>query len=109
MASLRVEYLGERADVELIGVGAGRGADPEPVAAADGQVRGQLGEDRFADPASCGTAPAGRAQASAEAPGVAAVVAGVGPAQSGDPGQGLVADRGEALLPPELIGVVRSR
>jgi hypothetical protein len=36
---LRAEDLGERADVELVSVGAGGRADPhpEPVAAADGQ------------------------------------------------------------------------
>jgi len=42
VAALRAEDLGERADVELAGVGAGGGAGPEPVAAADGQVRRQM-------------------------------------------------------------------
>jgi hypothetical protein len=41
VAVLRVEDLRQLADVELAGVGAGGGADPEPVAAADGQVRRQ--------------------------------------------------------------------
>jgi hypothetical protein len=41
VAALGAEDLGERADVELAGVGAGRRAGPEPVAAADGQVRRQ--------------------------------------------------------------------
>jgi hypothetical protein len=39
VAALGAEDLRERADVELAGVGAGVGAGPEPVAAADGQVR----------------------------------------------------------------------
>jgi hypothetical protein len=38
VAALRAEDLGERADVKLGGVGAGGGADPEPVPAADGLV-----------------------------------------------------------------------
>ena len=41
VAALRLEDLGERADVELGGVGAGGRAGPEPVAAADGLVRRQ--------------------------------------------------------------------
>src|SRR5487761_1789068 len=40
---------GELADVELAGVGAGGGADPEPVAAADGQVRRQVAGDGLGD------------------------------------------------------------
>ncbi|MGP8001965.1 MAG: hypothetical protein ACLPKI_32290 [Streptosporangiaceae bacterium] len=44
VAALRLEDLWERADVELGGVGAGGGAGPEPVAAADGLVRGQAGD-----------------------------------------------------------------
>ena len=41
VAALRLEDLRQLADVELAGVGAGGGAGPEPVAAADGQVRRQ--------------------------------------------------------------------
>jgi hypothetical protein len=48
-AALSVENLGELADVELVGVGAGGGADPEPVAAADGQVRRQVACDGLRD------------------------------------------------------------
>jgi hypothetical protein len=51
VASPRAADLGELADVELTGVGAGRGADPEPVAAADGQVRRQAARDRPGDAA----------------------------------------------------------
>jgi hypothetical protein len=43
VAALGAEDLGERADVELPGVGAGGGADSQPVAAADGLVRRQGG------------------------------------------------------------------
>ena len=50
VAALGVEDLRERADVELVGVGAGGGADPEPVAAADGQVRRQAAGDGPAMP-----------------------------------------------------------
>ena len=46
VAALRAEDLRERADVELAGVGAGGRAGPQPVAAADGQVRRQPAGDR---------------------------------------------------------------
>ena len=45
VAALRLEDLGELADVELGGVGAGGRAGPEPVAAADGLVRRQAAGD----------------------------------------------------------------
>jgi hypothetical protein len=45
VAALDAEDLRERADVELAGVGAASRADPEPVAAADGQVRRQAAGD----------------------------------------------------------------
>jgi hypothetical protein len=41
VATLRAEDLRQLADVELAGVRAVGGADPEPVAAAEGQVRRQ--------------------------------------------------------------------
>ena len=43
VAALGAEDLRERADVELAGVAAGGRADPQPVTAADGQVRRQAG------------------------------------------------------------------
>ena len=46
VAALRAEDLGELGDVELAGVGASGGAGPEPVAAADGQVRRQAAGGR---------------------------------------------------------------
>jgi hypothetical protein len=49
VAALRAEDLGERADVELPGVGAGGGAGPEPVAAADGLMVRHPGGDRPGD------------------------------------------------------------
>jgi hypothetical protein len=63
VAALGSEDLGELADVELAVVGAGGAADPEPVAAADGQVRRQVAGDRRGDAVTGGAAAAGRAQA----------------------------------------------
>ena len=71
MAALGAEDLGELADVELGGVGAGGGAGPQPVAAADGQVRWQVAGDRLGDAVAGGAAAAGRAQHPVEAFGVA--------------------------------------
>jgi hypothetical protein len=59
VAALGAEDLGELADVELAGVGAGGGADPEPVAAADGQVRRQVAGDGLGDAAAGGAAAVG--------------------------------------------------
>jgi hypothetical protein len=89
VAALRVEDLGELADVELACVAAGGWADPEPVAAADGLVRRQVAGDRLGDAAAGGAAAAGRAQHLVESLNVAQVDAGVGPAEPGDPGQRL--------------------
>jgi hypothetical protein len=89
MAALRAEDLGQLADVELPGVAAGGGADPEPVAAADGLVRRQVAGDGLGDAAAGGAAAAGRAQHLVEFLNVAQVIAGVGPAEPGDPGQRL--------------------
>ena len=98
VAALGAEDLGERADVELAGVGAGGGADPEPVAAADGQVRRQVAGDRPGDAAAGGAAAAGRAQHPAESLGVAQVVAGIVPVEPGDPGQRLTGRGSETFL-----------
>ena len=98
VAALRLEDLWERADVELGGVGAGGGAGPEPVAAADGLVRGQ--GRRWAGDAAAGcAAAAGRTQQLAEPAGVAQVKAGVVPVEPGDPGQRLAGRGREAFLP----------
>lgn len=70
VAALRTEDLGEPADVELAGLGAGGRADPEPVAAADGHVRRQLADERLGDAAAGGASAAGRAQALPESFGV---------------------------------------
>jgi hypothetical protein len=78
VASLGVEDLGELADVELAGRGAGGGADPQPVAAADGQVRRQAAGDRPGDAQAGRAATAGRAQRLPESLGVAQVIAGSG-------------------------------
>jgi hypothetical protein len=59
VAALCAEDLGERADVELAGVGAGGRAGPDLVAAADGQVRRQVAGDRPGDAAAGGAAVAG--------------------------------------------------
>jgi hypothetical protein len=99
VAALRLEDLGERADVELGGVGAGGRAGPEPVAAADGLVRRQAAGDGPGDAAAGGAAAAGRAQQLAEPAGVAQVEAGVVPAEPGDPGQRLAGRGGEAFQP----------
>jgi hypothetical protein len=56
VAALGAEDLGERADVELAGVGAGGRAGPEPEAAADGQVRRQAAGDGPGDTAAGGAA-----------------------------------------------------
>jgi integrase len=58
-----MEDLGELADVYLAGVGAGGGAGPQPVAAADGQVRRQPAGDRPGNPAAGCAAAAGRGRA----------------------------------------------
>ena len=98
VAALRLEDLGERADVELGGVGAGGRAGPEPVAAADGLVRRQAAGDGPGD-AAAGRAPAaGRAQQLAEPVGVAQVEVGVVPVEPGDPGQRLAGRGREAFL-----------
>jgi hypothetical protein len=60
VAALRLEDLGEPADVELGGVGAGGRARPEPVAAADGLVRRQAAGDGPGDAQAGGAAAAGR-------------------------------------------------
>jgi hypothetical protein len=86
VASLGAEDLGELADVELAGVGAGGGADPQPVAAADGLVRRQVAGDRLGDVVPEGAAAAGRVQHPVEPFGVAQVNAGVWPKKPGDPG-----------------------
>jgi hypothetical protein len=59
VAALRLEDLGERADVELSGVGVGGRAGPELVAAADGLVRRQAAGDGPGDAAAGGAAAAG--------------------------------------------------
>ena len=56
VAALRLEDLGELADVELAGVGAGGRAGPEPVAGADGLVRRQEAGDGPGDAAAGGAA-----------------------------------------------------
>jgi hypothetical protein len=76
-AALGVEDLGELADVELAGVGAGGGTDPEPVAAADGPEWRQVAGDRLGDAAAGGAAAAGWAPHLPESFGVAQVMAGV--------------------------------
>jgi hypothetical protein len=97
VAALRLEDLGELADVELGGVGAGGRAGPEPVAAAEGLVRRQAAGDGPGD-AAAGRAPeAGRAQL-AEPAGVAQVEAGAVPVEPGDPGQRLGGRGREAFL-----------
>src|SRR5712691_2637871 len=83
VAALRLEDLGEPADVELAGVGAGCRADPEPVAAADGQVRRQAAGDRAGDAAAGRAAAAGLAQGLAEALGVAQAGGGTGQPEIG--------------------------
>jgi hypothetical protein len=98
VVALRVEDLGELADVELAGVGAGGGADPEPVAAADGQVGRQVAGDGLSDAGPGGAAAAGWAQHLPESLGVTQVNAGVGPVEPGDPGQGLAGGGGETFL-----------
>ena len=98
VAALGAEDLGERADVELGGVGAGGRAGPEPVAAADGLVRRQAAGDGPGDAAAGGAAAAGRAQQLAEPAGVAQVKAGVVPVEPGDPGQRLAGRGREAFL-----------
>jgi hypothetical protein len=98
VAALGAEDLGERADVELAIVGAGGGAGPEPVAAADGLVRRQVAGDRAGDAKPGGAAPARRAQHLVESLNVAQVDAGVGPAQPGDPGQRLAGGGRQPLL-----------
>jgi hypothetical protein len=99
VAALGAEDLRERADVELGGVGAGGGAGPEPVAAADGLVRRQAAGGGPGDAAAGCAAAAGRAQQLAEPAGVAQVKAGVVPVEPGDPGQRLAGRGCEALLP----------
>ncbi len=84
-----MEDLRERADVERPAWGAGGGADPEPVAAADGQVRRQAAGDRPGDATAGRAAAAGRAQQLAESLWVAQVIAGVVPVEPGDPAQRL--------------------
>jgi hypothetical protein len=96
--ALGVEDLGELADVELAGVGAGGGADPQPVAATDGQMGRQVAGDRPGDAAAGCAAAAGRAQHLPESLRVAQVVAGGGPVEPGDPGQRLAGGGGEAFL-----------
>jgi hypothetical protein len=86
VAALRLEDLGELADVELGGVGACRRAGPEPVAAAEGLVRRQAAGDGPGDAQAGGSAAAGRAQQLAEPAGVAQVEAGVVPVEPGDAG-----------------------
>ena len=76
VAALGAEDLRERADVELAGVAAGGRADPQPVMAADGQVRRQAAEDRPGDAAAGRAAAAGRGQHPAERVGIAQVIAG---------------------------------
>ena len=98
VAALGADDLREGADVELPVVGAGGGAGPEPVAAAEGLVRRQVAGDRPGDAQAGGAAAAGRAQAAVEAFNVAQVVAGVGPAEPGDPRQRLHRGHGQAFL-----------
>jgi hypothetical protein len=98
VAALRAEDLGERADVELGGGGAGGRAGPEPVAAADGQVRRQVAGDGPGDAAAGCAVAAGRAQHLPEPVGVAQVVAGVVPVEPGDPGQRLACGGRETFL-----------
>ena len=98
VAALRLEDLGELADVELGGVGAGGRAGPEPVAAAEGLVRRQAAGDGPGDAQAGGAAAAGRAQQLAEPAGVAQVEAGVVPVEPGDPGQRLAGRGREAFL-----------
>jgi hypothetical protein len=87
VAALRLEDLGELADVELGGAGAGAGgrARPEPVAAADGLVRRQAAGDGPGDSTAGRAAAADRAQL-AEPVGVAQVEVGVVPVEPGDRG-----------------------
>ena len=99
VAALRLEDLGELADVELGGVGAGSRAGPEPVAAADGLVRRQAAGDGPGDAQAGRAAAAGRAQHPAEPVGIAQVIAGVVPVEPGDPGQRLAGRGRETFLP----------
>lgn len=89
VTALRAEDLGERADVELPSAAVGGGADPKPVAAADGLMRQQVAGDGPGDAGPGGAEAAGRAQHPVEPFGVTQVNAGVGPIQPGDPGQRL--------------------
>lgn len=111
VAALGSENLWEGADVELAGVAAGGGADPEPVAAADGPVRRQVAGDRLDDAVAGGALVAGRAQHPPEALGVAQVNAGVGPPQPGGPGRRLARGNSEAflLVLSPAVGVVQDR
>jgi DNA-binding transcriptional ArsR family regulator len=84
VAALCAEDAGQVADVELAGVAAGRRADPQPVAAADGQVRRQVAGDRPGDTAAGGAAAAGRAQHLVESLDVAQGDVRVGPAEPGE-------------------------
>jgi len=111
VAALRAGDLGETADVELAGVGAGGGADPQPVAAADGPKRRQVAGDGLGDAAAGGAAAAGWARHPAEPLGVAQVVAGVGPIKPGDPGQRRAGGGREAFLLMQFpaVGVEQDR
>src|SRR6185437_9076306 len=110
VAALRLEDLGEGADVELAGVGACGRAGPEPVA-AEGLVRRQAAGDGPGDAQAGRAAAAGREQHLRERAGVAQVVAVVVPAEPGDPGQRLARGGREAflLVPPALPGVEDDR
>ncbi len=79
-------------------MGAGGGAGPEPVSAADSPVRRQVAGDRLGDAVAGGAAAAGRAQRLPEPFGVAQVVTGVGPIQPGDPGRWLARGGRQPLL-----------